>query len=121
MLLREPEDRDQLVALLHGALENELLDADALTMIEGVMQVSEMQVRDVMIPRSQMDMIDVGDEPEQFIPGVIETAHSRFPVFENSRDNVIGIRLAKDLLRYYAGTGIRRARHAAPGGVCAGI
>ena len=105
MLLREPEDRDQLVALLHGALENELLDADALTMIEGVMQVSEMQVRDVMIPRSQMDMIDVGDEPEQFIPGVIETAHSRFPVFENSRDNVIGILLAKDLLRYYADTG----------------
>ena len=102
MLLREPEDRDQLVALLHGALENELLDADALTMIEGVMQVSEMQVRDVMIPRSQMDMIDVEDEPNQFIPSVIETAHSRFPVFENSRDNVIGILLAKDLLRYYA-------------------
>ena len=74
MLLREPEDRDQLVALLHGALENELLDADALTMIEGVMQVSEMQVRDVMIPRSQMDMIDVEDEPNQFIPSVIETA-----------------------------------------------
>ncbi len=102
MLLREPEDRDQLVALLHGALENELLDADALTMIEGVMQVSEMQVRDVMIPRSQMDMIDVEDQPQQFIPSVIETAHSRFPVFENSRDNVIGILLAKDLLRYYA-------------------
>ncbi len=102
MLLREPEDRDQLVALLHGALENELLDADALTMIEGVMQVSEMQVRDVMIPRSQMDMIDVEDEPSEFIPTVIETAHSRFPVFENSRDNVIGILLAKDLLRYYA-------------------
>jgi magnesium and cobalt transporter len=104
MLLREPEDRDQLVALLHGAMEKELLDADALTMIEGVMQVSEMQVRDVMIPRSQMDMIDVEDEPEIFIPSVIETAHSRFPVYENSKDNVIGILLAKDLLRYYADT-----------------
>jgi magnesium and cobalt transporter len=102
MLLREPEDRDQLVALLHGAMENELLDADALTMIEGVMQVSEMQVRDVMIPRSQMDMIDVEDEPDVFIPSVIETAHSRFPVYENAKDNVIGILLAKDLLRYYA-------------------
>ena len=102
MLLREPEDRDQLVALLHGAMENELLDADALTMIEGVMQVSEMQVRDVMIPRSQMDMIDVEDEPKVFIPSVIETAHSRFPVYENAKDNVIGIMLAKDLLRYYA-------------------
>jgi len=102
MLLREPEDRDQLVALLHGAMENELLDADALTMIEGVMQVSEMQVRDVMIPRSQMDMIDVEDAPAIFIPSVIETAHSRFPVYENAKDNVIGILLAKDLLRYYA-------------------
>jgi magnesium and cobalt transporter len=102
MLLREPEDRDQLVALLHGALEKELLDADALSMIEGVMQVSEMQVRDAMIPRSQMDMIDVEDTPVTFIPSVIETAHSRFPVYEKSRDNVIGILLAKDLLRYYA-------------------
>ncbi len=101
-LLREPEDRDQLVELLHGAMDKELLDADALTMIEGVLQVSEMQVRDVMIPRSQMDMIDVEDTPDQFIPSVIETAHSRFPVFENAKDNVIGILLAKDLLRYYA-------------------
>ena len=102
LLLREPEDRDQLVELLHSALERQLLDGDALSMIEGVMQVSEMQVRDVMIPRSQMDMIDVADEPVDFIPNVIETAHSRFPVFENSRDNVIGILLAKDLLHYYA-------------------
>lgn len=102
MLLREPEDRDQLVTLLHGAMEKELLDADALSMIEGVIQVSEMQVRDVMIPRSQMDMIDVEDTPVVFIPSVIDTAHSRFPVYENARDNVIGILLAKDLLRYYA-------------------
>jgi magnesium and cobalt transporter len=101
-LLRKPEDRDQLVELLHSAHENELLDGDALTMIEGVLQVSEMQARDVMIPRSQMDMIDVEDEPETFIPFVIDTAHSRFPVYENSRDNVIGILLAKDLLRFYA-------------------
>jgi magnesium and cobalt transporter len=102
LLLREPEDRDQLVELLHAAHEKQLLDADALSMIEGVMQVSEMQTRDVMIPRSQMDMINVLDEPAAFIPLVIETAHSRFPVFEDSKDNVIGILLAKDLLRYYA-------------------
>ncbi len=102
MLLREPEDRDQLVELLHAAFEKNLLDADALSMIEGVMQVSETQARDVMIPRSQMDMIDVAEEPDSFIPFVIETAHSRFPVYENSKDNVIGILLAKDLLRYYA-------------------
>lgn len=103
LLLRQPEDRDQLVALLHSAFERQILDADALAMIEGVLQVSEMQVRDVMIPRSQMDMIDVAESPEAFIPFVIETAHSRFPVFEDSKDNVIGVLLAKDLLRFYAG------------------
>jgi magnesium and cobalt transporter len=102
LLLREPEDRDQLIGLLHSAFERRLLDAEALSMIEGVLQVSETQVRDVMIPRSQMDMIDVTESPEKFIPFVIETAHSRFPVFEDNRDNVVGILLAKDLLRFYA-------------------
>jgi magnesium and cobalt transporter len=102
-LLREPEDREQLVELLHGAYENHLMDADSLAMIEGVLQVSEMQVRDVMIPRSQMDVIDITDPPEKFIPHVIETAHSRFPVIEDDKNDVIGILLAKDLLRYYAG------------------
>jgi magnesium and cobalt transporter len=102
LLLREPEDRDQLVQLLHSAFERQILDADALSMIEGVLQVSETRVADVMIPRSQMDMIDVEESPEKFIPYVIETAHSRFPVYEENRDNVIGILLAKDLLRFYA-------------------
>src|SRR5436305_4345533 len=102
MLLREPDDREQLVELLHSAFERRILDAEALSMIEGVLQVSETQVRDVMIPRSQMDMLDVAGSPEKFIPFVIEKAHSRFPVFEDNRDNVIGILLAKDLLRFYA-------------------
>jgi len=102
-LLREPEDREQLVDLLHGAYENSLMDADSLAMIEGVLQVSEMQVRDIMIPRSQMDVIDITHPPETFIPHVIETAHSRFPVIEDNKNDVIGILLAKDLLRYYAG------------------
>ncbi len=102
LLLREPEDREQLIGLLHSAFERRLLDAEALSMIEGVLQVSETQVRDVMIPRSQMDMLDVAESPGKFIPFVIETAHSRFPVFEDNRDNVIGILLAKDLLRFYA-------------------
>jgi len=103
MLLREPEDRDQLVALLHSAYERNLLDADALSMMEGVMQVSERQVREIMIPRAQMDVIDISQPPKEFIPFVIETAHSRFPVVEGDKDNIIGILLAKDLLRYYAG------------------
>jgi magnesium and cobalt transporter len=103
LLLREPEDREQLVELLHSAYENHLMDSDSLAMIEGVLQVSEMQVRDIMIPRSQMDVIDITDSPETFIPHVIETAHSRFPVIEDDKNDVIGILLAKDLLRYYAG------------------
>ena len=103
MLSREPEDRKQLITLLHSAFERNLLDSDALSMIEGVMQVSEMQARDIMIPRSQMDVIDITETPDKFIPFVIETAHSRFPVTEGCEDNIIGILLAKDLLRYYAG------------------
>lgn len=103
MLLREPEDREQLVALLHSAYDRNLLDADALSMMEGVMQVSERQVREIMIPRAQMDVIDISQPPEEFIPFIIETAHSRFPVVEGDKDNIIGILLAKDLLRYYAG------------------
>jgi magnesium and cobalt transporter len=103
MLLREPEDREQLIGLLHSAYERNLLDADALSMMEGVMQVSEQQVHEVMIPRAQMDVIDISQLPEKFIPFVIEAAHSRFPVIDGDKDNIVGILLAKDLLRYYAG------------------
>jgi magnesium and cobalt transporter len=103
LLLREPEDREQLIQLLHSAYENNLLDADALSMMEGVLQVSERPVREIMVPRAQMDVIDISEPPEKFIPFVIETAHSRFPVIDGDKDNIIGILLAKDLLRYYAG------------------
>ena len=103
LLMREPEDREQLIALLHSAYERNLLDAEALSMMEGVIQVSERQVREIMLPRAQMDVIDISEPPEQFIPFVIETAHSRFPVIDGNKDNIIGILLAKDLLRYYAG------------------
>jgi magnesium and cobalt transporter len=103
LLMREPEDREQLIELLQRSYERNLLDADALGMIEGVLQVSEMQARDIMIPRAQMDVINIGDPPEKFIPWVIETGHSRFPVIGENKDDVIGILLAKDLLRYYAG------------------
>ncbi len=102
-LHHEPENREDLIAFLHTALERNLLDADALTMMEGVLGVADMQVRDVMIPRSQMDVIEVAQAPEAFIPFVIDTAHSRFPVVDEGKDNVLGILLAKDLLRYYAG------------------
>lgn len=102
LLIREPEDREQLITVLHSAFERDLLDSDALSMIEGVMQVSEMQARDIMVPRSQMDLIDISKKPEEFIPFMIEAAHSRFPAIEGNEDEIIGILLAKDLLRYYA-------------------
>jgi len=102
-IMREPEDREQLIEVLHSAHERNLLDSDALAMIEGVLQVSELQARDIMVPRSQMDVIDISESPDKFIPFVIHTAHSRFPVTSGNKDDVIGILLAKDLLRYYAG------------------
>ena len=102
-IMREPEDREQLIELLHTAHERNLLDADALSMIEGVLQVSELHARDIMIPRSQMDVIDINESPDKFVPLVIQTAHSRFPVTSGNKDDIIGILLAKDLLRYYAG------------------
>ena len=103
MVLREPADRAQLTQLLRSAYRKNLLDAEALSIIEGAMTVSEMQVRDIMIPRAQMDVIDINEPIEQFIPVVISTAHSRFPVIGENRDDVIGVLLAKDLLRHYAG------------------
>ena len=71
-------------------------------MIEGVFQVSELSARDIMVPRAQMDAINIADNPAEFIPYVLEKAHSRYPVYEGNRDNIIGVLLAKDLLRYYA-------------------
>ena len=102
-LAREPEDREELVEVLRASYDRNLIDADALAMIEGVLQVSEMQARDIMVPRAQMDVIDIRESPGQFIPMVIQTGHSRFPVIGENKDNVIGILLAKDLLRHYAG------------------
>ena len=101
-LIREPEDREELLELLHGAFERRLLDADALSIIEGALQVSEMTVRDIMIPRAQMDVVCVDDDPADFMPLVIETKHSRFPVIGENKDDVVGILLAKELLNYYA-------------------
>jgi magnesium and cobalt transporter len=103
ILMREPEDREQLIELLRSSYERNLMDADALTMIEGVLQVSELQARDIMVPRAQTDVVDIHETPEQFLPKVIEAGHSRFPVIGESKDDIVGILLAKDLLRYFAG------------------
>jgi magnesium and cobalt transporter len=98
----EPENRAELLEILHDAHERNLIDADALSMIEGVFQVSDLSARDIMVPRSQVDMVDISKPIEEWIPRVLETAHSRFPAVDGERDRVIGILLAKDLLRYYA-------------------
>lgn len=99
MLLRKPEDREQLMELLHSAYERNLLDADALSITEGALAASEISVSDVMVPRSQMEVIDIDDPQSEIIAQVNRTAHSRFPVIDGDRDNVIGLLLAKDLLR----------------------
>jgi len=102
----EPDNREELLELLHAAYDKNLLDADALSMIEGVMQVSEMQVREIMIPRAQMDVVDINDPHDEILRFVLETAHSRFPAVDGGRDNIVGILLAKDLLRLYAEEGV---------------
>lgn len=99
-LLREPRDRKQLIQLLHDAKNRELLNSEAFKMIEGVLTVSELRVRDIMIPRAQMVVIPEDASPEEVIPQIIESRHSRFPVIVENRDKVIGILLAKDLLPY---------------------
>ncbi|OGB20716.1 MAG: magnesium/cobalt efflux protein [Burkholderiales bacterium RIFCSPLOWO2_02_FULL_57_36] len=99
----EPENRAELLEVLHDAHDRNLIDADALSMIEGVFKVSDLSARDIMIPRAQMDVIDITKPVEEWMPRVLETAHSRFPAVEGDRDKVVGILLAKDFLRYYAG------------------
>lgn len=99
-LLGEPKDREQLVRVLRDAQERGLFDVDAQAMIEGVLQVAEMQVRDIMIPRSQMVVVSRDANPDGLIKIAIESGHSRFPVIGDNRDEVVGVLLAKDLLRY---------------------
>ena len=101
--LLKPKDKEQLADILKSAFDKNMMDSDSLMMLEGVLNVSEMHVRDIMIPRSQMDVIDISKKIEEFIPFVIKTSHSRFPVIEESINNVIGILLAKDLLRFTSG------------------
>jgi len=100
-LLFSPASRTQLVDVLRAAQRKELIGRDALDMIEGVLQVAELRVRDVMVPRSQMEAVDRNLPVEQILPRVVETAHSRFPVIDGDRDRIVGILLAKDLLQYF--------------------
>ncbi len=101
LITGEPRDREELIEVLRDAQQRDLLNVDALSMMEGVLQVTEMQVRDIMIPRSQMIVGKSENTPEELLPIVIESGHSRFPIIGDSRDEIAGILMAKDLLRYF--------------------
>ena len=101
----EPRDREELKELISESAEKGILDAEAVTMIEGALAVSEMQVRDAMVPRSHMVVIPLDNPLDELLPLILESGHSRFPVIGEDRDEVEGILLAKDLLRHYAENG----------------
>lgn len=98
----EPEDREDIQEILSTAHEKEILDDDSYTMVLGSISFAEKSVSDIMVPRSRMDMLDASQTLQELLPMIIDTAHSRFPVYENERDNIIGILLAKDLLRLFS-------------------
>ena len=98
--ISEPQSRQELIEMLRKAQKRDLFDHNALTMMENVIQVADTQVRDIMVPRSQMIVIDASATYEAMLPVVTNSGHSRFPVIGDNRDEIIGILLAKDLLRY---------------------
>ncbi|MYN13172.1 CBS domain-containing protein [Pusillimonas sp. TS35] len=94
----EPANRDDIKAVLEAAHRRQILDSEAYTMISGALEMAEQTVADIMVPRSKIDMLDIGKPLAEILPEIIETGHSRFPVYEDDRDNIVGILLAKDLL-----------------------
>ncbi|KGJ96159.1 HlyC/CorC family transporter [Colwellia psychrerythraea] len=100
ILTPEPKNKDQLVDVLNDAQERDLINPETKQMIKGVLDVSEMRVREIMIPRSQMVTIDINHSLEEFLPIILESGHSRFPVVNEDIDHVNGILLAKDLLAF---------------------
>jgi len=94
----EPKTREDLLADLKDATDENVLDQEAFSIIEGAMQVADQQVRDVMIPRSQMVVVEADQTPKEFLPIIISSAHSRFPVIGENPDDILGVLLAKDLL-----------------------
>lgn len=99
-LLGEPKDREELISILRDAEQRELLDSEALSMIEGSLHLCDMQVSEIMVPRSNMVVVPKDDPIEEIASVVIESAHSRFPVIGDSKDEILGILLAKDLLKW---------------------
>ncbi len=96
----EPRNREELSEVISDAEQRDLIDPQTKEMIEGVMTVSEIRVRDIMIPRAQMVTIDIEQDVDQFLPIMLDNAHSRYPVISEDKDHIEGILLAKDLLPY---------------------
>lgn len=94
----EPKSRQELLELLREAHENKVLDSEALSIVEGAISVADLQVRDIMVPRSQIISVKAHQTPQEFLPAVIEAAHSRYPVIGETPDDILGVLLAKDLL-----------------------
>ena len=101
-LLRKPQNREELITTLRTAEQAHILDSDSEGMLEGVLQVSQMQVRDIMVPRSQMVILNDNQSLAEINTVIIDALHSRYPVLGTQRDQVIGILLAKDLLQFYS-------------------
>ena len=100
LVRREPEDREGIMAVLEAARTRNLIDVTSYSMLKGALAVSEQSVMDIMVPRARMDLLEVGASIAELLPDIIETAHSRFPVYEESRDNILGVVMTKDLLRH---------------------
>ena len=107
-LAAEPQDRAELLAVLREASDRGLIDGDALTMLEGVLEVGDLKVRDIMVPRAQMVFVRRSDTVASILPVVVESGHSRVPVMDEDRDDIVGILLAKDLLRLSTSTSRER-------------
>jgi len=94
----EPKSRNDLLEIIKEAADNKLLDQEALNIIEGALDVSSLQAREIMIPRTQIVAVKLADTPQEFLPKILESGHSRFPVIGDSIDDIKGVLLAKDLL-----------------------
>ena len=101
----EPRDREELLELLRDAQAREIFDADTLQMVEGAFQVTDMRIRDIMIPRGQMVVLDHEAALDVILPVIIESGHSRFPIINEDKDDVVGVLLAKDVLKYTGASG----------------
>jgi magnesium and cobalt transporter len=94
-----PDSTDELIETLAEAEENQIIGAESRAMLEGVIRMADMTAGDVMVPATRMDLVNIDDPFDVMLHGVLETAHSRFPVYQNERENIIGVLLAKDLLK----------------------